>query len=267
MPELPEMEHYKQLLEQTIKEKTITEVKILREKSINVSVSAFEKRVVSQQVTDIERKAKHLVLHLSSGDVLLLHLMLGGWMFYGLEGPDRTVQVRLSFGHHHLHFIGLRLGYLHILTESEMVQALENLGPEPLSDNFSLDMFIEKMHRKRGKLKTALVDQQFLSGIGNRYSDEICWQAQVLPTRSVNELTKIEMTNIFGAIRTILPKAIKLGGYMNEKFMKDDRITGGYLPHFHVYKQEGEACPRCSHPIRRSEISSRKTFYCSNCQY
>ncbi|UFU01207.1 endonuclease VIII [Radiobacillus kanasensis] len=267
MPELPEMEHYKLLLEDTIKGETITEVKITREKSINVPASNFTERVVSEQVMSIERKAKHLVFHLSSGEVLLLHLMLGGFMFYGTVAPDRTVQVRLSFGEDHLHFIGLRLGYLHILKQDELQKELADLGPEPLDPNFSINQFVERLQPKRGKLKSTLVDQQFLSGIGNRYSDELCWQASVLPTRSVGSLTDEEEIRVFQSFRAILPQAISMGGYMNEPFSSTDKKTGGYLPHFKVYKREGNPCPRCGTSIKRDEISSRKTFYCPNCQH
>src|SRR5689334_18726904 len=108
MPELPEMENYKILLNQKIAGQIITEVQINREKSINLNPDLFIKTCYHQKIISINRRGKHLLFQLQNGQILLLHLMLGGWMFYGTEAdkPNRTVQVRLSFGEHHLFFIG-----------------------------------------------------------------------------------------------------------------------------------------------------------------
>lgn len=120
MPELPEMENYRILFTQKIAGQTITKVKINREKSINVSPNLFIQTVSSQKVVAITRRGKHLLFHLQNGQVLLLHLMLGGWMYFGTEEdkPKRTIQVQFSFGENHLYFIGLRLGYLHLYSET-----------------------------------------------------------------------------------------------------------------------------------------------------
>lgn len=173
MPELPEMETYKTLLEQLILDKTITGVVINREKSINVPVDHFTRQVLDQKIEIMDRRAKHLIFHLQNGSCLLLHLMLGGWLFYGKkeDQPDRTVQVQLSFGVHNLYCIGLRLGYLHLLTPEMVKQKLQNIGPEPLNPSFSLDAFEAIMKNRRGSLKTALMNQEVIAGIGNRYSD------------------------------------------------------------------------------------------------
>lgn len=143
MPELPEMEHYKSLLNQSILGKTITDVQINRVKSINVTVEDFIQKVIHHKITRINRRAKHLLFYLDNGNVLLLHLMLGGWMFYGPEKdkPKRTVQIQLSFGDQHLYFIGMRLGYLHIHDVKGIEDALTELGPEPLSAEFTLEVF------------------------------------------------------------------------------------------------------------------------------
>lgn len=108
MPELPEMENYKNLLSQRINGRAVTEVIINREKSVNESPNDFIGKVAGQKVRSIERRAKHLLFYLENGYILLLHLMLSGWLFYGMEEekPDRTVQIQLSFGNQHLYFIG-----------------------------------------------------------------------------------------------------------------------------------------------------------------
>jgi formamidopyrimidine-DNA glycosylase len=269
MPELPEMENYKNLLMQRIDNKKITDVVIGREKSINIPVVEFTSLVKNQTIKNVSRRAKHLLFHLENDVVLLLHLMLGGWMFYGTEQekPDRTIQVRLSFGNEHLFFIGLRLGYLHLYKEHEGARKeLDNLGPEPLNPEFSGDQFIELAANRRGSLKTTLVNQQFLSGIGNCYSDEICFHAGLLPERKFNELSEHETRQLYQSMKFILNDAIQSGGYMEERLFPGDRLTGGYNSKCRVYDREGEPCIRCGNQIIKDEISSKKTFYCGNCQ-
>ncbi|MCM3453846.1 Fpg/Nei family DNA glycosylase [Heyndrickxia oleronia] len=269
MPELPEMETYKKLLYEKIVGKTITNIIINREKSINCRPDMFIKDILLQKVIRIDRRGKHLLFYLVNGRVLILHLMLGGWMYYGTEEekPNRTIQIQLSFGIENLYFIGLRLGYLHLYPINEVDEALPNLGPEPLDINFTLPFFINYLHKKRGRLKTKLIDQKFLSGIGNCYSDEICYHAQLLPTRTLEDLTDIDKKQLYESIQLILRKAIQYGGYMNHAFYHDDRLTGGFDNKCKVYDREGELCERCGSEIIKKMISSRKTFYCPHCQF
>ncbi|MFD2924678.1 bifunctional DNA-formamidopyrimidine glycosylase/DNA-(apurinic or apyrimidinic site) lyase [Halobacillus naozhouensis] len=268
MPELPEMENYKILLQQKIKGRTIIDVDINRDKSINVDPENFMNQVQTQKVAEIERKAKHLLFHLENGYILVLHLMLGGILFYGTEQekPERTIQIRLSFGKESLYFIGLRLGYLHLFTQEEAKEELADLGPEPLNVNFSLDHFLDLVKERRGMIKTTLVNQEFLSGVGNCYSDEIAWHAQLLPERNMDELNKAEKVQLYQSIRFILPRATQLGGYMDQPLFKGDNKTGSYHSQTYVYDREGKPCKRCGEKIVQIEISSRKTFHCPQCQ-
>lgn len=268
MPELPEMETYKILLRKQLAGSTITNTIINREKSINIPADMFIAKLQNLQVTSIVRRAKYLVFQLSNGYGLLLHLMLGGWMFYGKqdEKPNRTVQVQLSFGENHLYFIGLRLGYLHLLAIEQIEQELLDLGPEPLDANFSLDTFLNLTTKRKGALKTTLVNQKYLAGIGNRYSDEILWHAALFPERRMTELNQDEKVRLFQSIRFTLQDAIQSGGYMDEPVFHGDAITGGYRNKMNVHGRQGQACKRCGSTVRLMEIASRKTFYCPNCQ-
>ncbi|VEF47614.1 Formamidopyrimidine-DNA glycosylase catalytic domain-containing protein [Bacillus freudenreichii] len=266
MPELPEMETYKKLLQQLIGGKPITGVVINRQKSINVPTDQFSRQIMNQKIDTIDRRAKHLIFRLQNGSCLLLHLMLGGWMFYGKkeEQPDRTVQVQLSFGDRHLYFIGLRLGYLHLFSPEMIQSELREIGPEPLDPNFSMNAFQDIVKNKKGSLKTTLMNQEAIAGIGNRYSDEILWHAQLLPKRKMNELGQEEVVRLYQSIRLILQKAIDQGGYMDPLFIGDNK-TGGY--EMDVHGHEGKACPRCTTPIAKIELSSRKTYFCKDCQH
>lgn len=268
MPELPEMENYKKLLNQKISGLVISNIEINREKSINVKRELFIKSVQHQKVLKVDRRGKHLLFHMQNGQVLLLHLMLGGWMFYGLEvdKPNRTIQVRLSFGENHLYFIGLRLGYLHLYNEKDVQQHLSHLGQEPLTTEFTENRFLTLMRVKHGRLKTKLLDQEFIAGIGNCYSDEICYHARIKPIKYINEISDTERSQLYHSMKQVLLDAIKHGGYMANPFYKGDALTGSFDDLCQVYDREGENCRRCGTTIIKEMISSRKTFYCSNCQ-
>ncbi|MDF2713568.1 MAG: formamidopyrimidine-DNA glycosylase [Paenibacillus sp.] len=268
MPELPEMETYRTLLSQRILHKTISSIDIEREKSINVSVDVFKSRVEGRSVIGISRRAKHLLFHLEGGDLMVLHLMLGGWMFYGTarEKPDRTAQVVLSFGERQLYFIGLRLGYLHLLNRAEAERKLAGLGPEPLERDFTIQRFSGILAKKRTVLKPTLTDQKTIAGIGNCYSDEICFDAGILPTRSIGTLTDDEFAVLFRSMHRVLNEAIRFGGYMENPLFPGDALTGGFDSRCAVYDRGGEPCVRCGNPLVQSELASRKVFYCTNCQ-
>jgi formamidopyrimidine-DNA glycosylase len=268
MPELPEMETYKYLLSRELIGRRINEVTVQREKSLNVSAAEFTELVRDRIVISISRRAKHLLFHLDSGDTLLLHLMLGGWMFFGTEAqkPDRTAQVAISFGDQHLYFIGLRLGYLHLLHEAELRDRLSSLGPEPLAPGMEEAQFVRLLKSKRGILKPTLVDQKVLAGIGNCYSDEFCFHAGILPFRRISDLSLEEMVRLFHGMQYILRDAMKLGGYMEDPLFVGDTLTGGYNDNCRVYDRGGEPCSRCGQALVQEELSSRKVFYCTQCQ-
>ncbi|MFD1705551.1 Fpg/Nei family DNA glycosylase [Siminovitchia sediminis] len=261
MPELPEMETYKVLLEQIIGGQMITGVVINREKSINVPIEEFTRKVLHQKIESIERRAKYVIFRLQNGFCLLLHLMLGGWMYYGTkeEQPDRSIQVQLSFQDHHLYFIGLRLGYLHLHTPEMIWRKLQHLGPEPLDPNFSLDAFFSIFQNRRGGLKTTLMNQEVLSGIGSRYSDEILWHCQLHPKRRINELEPSGLVRLYGSIQSILQLAMQHGGYMDPLY-RDDHKTGGYQ--MFVHGVEGKNCSRCGNMI----VKADKMYFCQQCQ-
>jgi formamidopyrimidine-DNA glycosylase len=268
MPELPEMENYKRLLARTFVGKTITGTQVSREKSINIPPSQFTAAITGNRIQSIERRAKHLLFHIDHQKVMLLHLMLGGLIYYGTEEdkPNRTVQVQIDFGPHRLFFIGLRLGYLHLLSAADVQDKLIQLGPEPLGPYFTEQDFINAITAKKSRLKTTLVEQSFLSGIGNYYSDEICWHAGILPMRNCNDLSVEEKSKLYRSIRTVLSEALESGGYMEMPLYKGDTLTGGYDPIRKVYDRGGEPCFRCGRPIIKDEHSSRKLFYCTGCQ-
>ena len=269
MPELPEMETYRRLLQERVGGRAITATLVQREKTINLDPAQFDRILVGNRITLVDRCAKHLLFHLESGHVLLLHLMLGGFLYYGTaeDKLGRTAQVTISFGQPILYFHGLRLGYLHLLTAGQLDERLDSLGPEPLDAAFTLSCFTELLADKRGILKTTLVDQHWLSGIGNCYLDEICFDAQILPTRRIPELSQEEIKRLYHSMQKVLKEAIQYGGYMEPPLYRDDHLTGGFNDRCRVYDRGGEPCLRCGQPIIQSKLSSRKVFACTNCQH
>lgn len=266
MPELPEMETYKRLLNENLKGQTISKVVINREKSVNIPATAFINEVENTIISSVERRAKHLVFNLNSGKKLVLHLMLGGLLYYGKEedSPDRTKQIIFLFKNENLYFIGLRLGYLHLYAQDQLETFFQKLGPEPLNPSFTTDSFEKLISNRRSMLKTLLVNQSFIAGIGNCYSDEICFESKLLPNKKANELLPPQKENLYKAIKKVLLSGIAQGGYMDNPFTIDDSLTGGYKTL--VYDRKGLTCYRCNNKIKQDEVSSKKCFYCPICQ-
>lgn len=268
MAELPEIERYRLVLSPHITGREITGVEVNRAKSINVPIPEFIAQVQGERISEIDRRAKHLIFRLSSGEELLLHLMIGGWIFLGDYGahPVPQKQVILSFGERKLYFVGLRLGYLHLLSAEKILEKLAGLGPEPLDPAFRFEDFQGRMRDRSGSVKSILVDPKFIAGIGSCYSDEICFQAKLRPFKSASELTEEQTHFLFHAIKPVLTRAIEIGGYMDYPLYAGDEKTGSYNDHFLVYERENQPCQRCGTRIEKIQISSRKSFFCPGCQ-
>lgn len=269
MPELPEMENYRRLLSDLIINQPITNVVVNRDKSVNIPVDTFKAELMGGRTIFVERRGKHLIFHLNNGRRLLLHLMLGGLMYYGTEEdrPKRSTQVEISFGERTLYFIGLRLGYLHMLSAKEVEEVLAPLGPEPLDRRMNGDKFASILKGRRGALKSLLVNQHVIAGIGNCYADEIAYEAALLPSAKVQDLTDDSVARLYNAMQTVLREALEGGGYMETPFMVGDQLTGSYDDQCKVYDREGENCHRCGGVVNKIELTGRKAFFCPSCQH
>ncbi|MGG6311049.1 Fpg/Nei family DNA glycosylase [Paenibacillus macerans] len=270
MPELPEMENYRIQLSQHILDIPMTDIVINREKSVNLEPEAFSRELIGRQVIFVERRGKHLLFHLDNGKRLLLHLMLGGLLYLGSkeDRPDRSTQVEITFGQDlTLYFIGLRLGHLHLHSAKEAEELLSHLGPELLDRRMNEARFIALLRKRRGSLKTTLVNQDVIAGIGNCYADEIAFAAELLPMAKLHNLSGEDFSRLYKAAREVLIEATEAGGYMEMPFTKDDRLTGGANETCRVYDREGEVCPRCGDRIVKSEMNGRKVFYSPGCQH
>ncbi|SDE89224.1 DNA-(apurinic or apyrimidinic site) lyase [Fontibacillus panacisegetis] len=270
MPELPEMENYRIQLSKYILDLPITEVIVNRDKSINLEVADFIHELNGRQVIFVERRAKHLLFHLDNGRRLILHLMLGGIIYLGNKNdrPSRNTQIEISFGDEWvLYFIGLRLGHLHLLTAKEAEESLAHLGIEPFGRKMNESVFVSLLKGRRGSLKTALVNQEIIAGIGNCYADEIAYAAELRPSVKLQSLQAEDFERLYIAMREVLSEATEAGGYMEMPLTKDDTLTGGANDLCRVYDRGGEVCPRCGDTIVKSELNGRKAFYSPGCQH
>ncbi|MNJ46677.1 Formamidopyrimidine-DNA glycosylase [compost metagenome] len=270
MPELPEMENYRIQLSKHILDLPITNVAINREKSVNIEANAFKSALMGGQVIFIERRGKHLLFHLDNGRRLLLHLMLGGLLYLGSpeDRPNRTTQIEITFGSELvLYFIGLRLGYLHLHTAKETEQLMSDLGPELLDRRMNEEKFKAIFRKRRGSLKTALVNQEIVAGIGNCYADEIAYAAELRPSAKLQNFNEEDLSRLYAAAREVLLNATEAGGYIELPMTQDDQLTGGFNERCQVYDREGEKCFRCGDNIVKTEIAGKKVFYSPGCQH
>lgn len=288
MPEIPEMEIYRDFLNRYVSGKQVTGVQVERTRSINRDVGEFIRLVRGVRVEKVERRAKFLVFHLDNDLYLLNHMMLDGRLYYGPPGLDREAgtepaepgmengQFRLPGKAHvvfalsdnrSLYFCDLRLGYLHLLDGAELAREISDLGIEPLSSDYNWAGFAGLLSGRRGKIKPFLIAQKYLAGLGNAYSNEVLFASGIMPDRAAGSLTEAEQRRLFDEIPRTLREAISLGGYIEEPFTAGDSLSGGYIPHFRVYDRGGEPCLVCGTPISEKKLSGRWTYYCVRCQH
>lgn len=268
MPEWPEMEHVRRLLMERIGGRRIIGVEIARPQAVNADPDAFERGTVGAVVWYVERRGKHLLFHLDNGKRLLLHLAAGGSLFVGAddEKPERPAQITIRFSEGNLYFLGLRFGYLHLLSVREANERLQELGPDPMDRRLDAKAFAARFAGKRGMLKPALTDQTAVAGIGNCYADEMLHKAGIRPDVPVPLVDAEGWRRLHAAMRSVLEEAAANGGCMGTPLYRGDTQTGRAAALLQVYDREGEPCPKCGGVIVKTELSGRKTFFCPACQ-
>lgn len=278
VPELPEVETIKQELNDIIIGKKIKDVDIILARIINLAPSEFKEKSISAVVKNIERKAKNLIITLISSqnkkNYLLIHLKMTGQLIYIPPGSKDTknkyTHVIFNFTDtSKLLFNDLRqFGYIKLLTEKELDEYFkkQNFGYEPLEKNFTLEKLKELLKDRKGKIKTILMDQTFIAGIGNLYAAEICFYAKVNPARQISTLTDNEIKNIYSGIKKILAEALKHKGSSVENYVDIYGKQGEFVPLLKVYGRKEKKCYRCGGIIQTVKLGGRGTYFCPNCQ-
>jgi formamidopyrimidine-DNA glycosylase len=271
MPELPEVETVARGLQASLVGRVIVQVEILWTRAIVAPDPAtFSERVTGQLVAGVDRRGKWLVLSLSGGETLLIHLRMSGRVVIESEPCLDNRHVRVMFlldDGQRLSFIDQRkFGRLHLTPHPKEI--LGTLGPEPLSEPFTPARFEEMLRRRRGRIKPLLLNQHFLAGLGNIYTDEALWHARVHPLRRANTLSGEEVHRLHRGIQAVLRAAIGSGGttLQDEAYRQTDGRSGEYGGRLAVYGRDGYPCPRCAETIARITVGQRGTHFCPRCQ-
>ena len=205
-----------------------------------------------------------LILELSNGKSLVVHLKMTGQLVYPGGGEKSRVSFHLSDGKN-LDFNDQRLfGELRLLDDWRSLKFIQNLGPEPF--DISVEQFKEMLSKKKTKIKPLLMDQSFISGIGNLYAAEILFRARIHPTRPANSLSDKEKELLFQEIKATLKEAIQSGGSSIDDYVRLSGEQGGYVKYHKVYGRQGKPCLVCKALIKRVALAGRGTFFCPKCQ-
>jgi formamidopyrimidine-DNA glycosylase len=271
MPELPEVETVARGLQVALTGCTITGTKVLWKRSIvPPDPDVFARRLAGQKINSVNRRGKWIVMSLSGDDTLLIHLRMSGRLVVEedacLDNRHLRVLLFLEDGRR-LSFVDQRkFGRLHLTNNPD--QVLGNLGPEPLSEAFTAGRLIEMLKQRKGRIKPLLLDQHFVAGLGNIYTDESLWRARIHPLRSANTLTPAEVKGLHESIRSVLTAAIASGGTTldDESYRQANGRPGEFLGKLVVYGRAGRPCPRCEQAIERIVVGQRGTHFCPRCQ-
>jgi len=265
MPELPEVETIKRELEKAILGKKITEVSVHNPAVIREpSVDNFTKGIVGATFKSVLRKAKVLILELSNSKFLVIHLKMTGQLIYPGNGKKSRISFKLSDGKM-LDFNDQRLfAELRLLDDWRNLKFIQRLGPEPFDINEG--EFKEMLAAKKTKIKPLLMDQTFISGIGNLYAAEVLFRARIHPQRPAAGLSDKEKKLLFKEIKDTLTEAIQHKGSSMDQYVQVSGKPGDYVKYHKVYGREGKPCFVCKNTIKRISLGGRGTYFCPKCQ-
>jgi len=267
MPELPEVETIKRELARAALGKKIVAVEVHNPKVIRQpSVEEFKKGLTGAAIKHILRKGKMLLLELSNGKSLAIHLKMTGQLVYpGKKEKGCRVSFHLSGGKD-LDFNDQRLfAELRLVDDWMDLKFIKGLGPEPF--NLDLKQFKEMLAGKRTKIKPLLMDQTFIAGVGNLYAAEALFRAKIHPARPANSLTDKEKEMLFKEIKETLSEAIKYKGSSVDQYVQLSGSAGDYVKFHKVYDRQGKPCLVCKTPIKRISLGGRGTYFCPRCQH
>lgn len=268
MPELPEVETSRRGILPYLKSQTIKHI-IVRQSKLRWPIDEAIRDAQGQVIVDIKRRAKYLLLQLTH-DWIVIHL--------GMSGSLRILEsYQEPAKHDHVDLVlvnGVILRYTDprrfgswLWTNSiDKLTQLKCLGPEPLSNDFSANYLFEKGHNRNIPIKSWIMNNHIVVGVGNIYASESLFMAKINPHRKVNSLTLTEFERLVTAIKQVLTKSIEQGGTTLKDFVQSDGKPGYFVQKLQVYGREGEKCLICQSDIKSDRIGQRNTFYCEDCQ-
>ena len=286
MPELPEVEVVRKSLHKKIKQKKVKKV-IVRNRNLRFKIPLnFNNYFENKKIIKVERFSKYLILYLSKKIYCLIHLGMSGTIHI-IENKMNNIITNTSFynspilpkKHNHVEIIfekfkvvyndPRRFGFFQIIkNKKNLKERFNHLGPEPFDLNFDLNYVYNYFKYKNRDIKNLLLDQKFVSGVGNIYASEILFKSKIHPYRKVCFLSKEECKKIILNSKKILLKAISKGGSSIRDFKNTSGSKGGFQNEFKVYQQQGMRCKNsgCTDLIKKKISSNRSTFFCESCQ-
>lgn len=278
MPELPEVETIRRDLHRKVKDKeikfvTVNTPKIVKEPPISEFCTQIEGKVFK----NINRRGKYLVIELDSGKKLVIHLGMTGLLIYPFNEDSKKI---INVKHNHLVFTFIdgtklifndvrKFGKIYLVSNLNEIKGMAKLGLDPLDDCFKEEIFVQILNKKKkSKIKSFLMNQEFITGLGNIYVNEVLYRANIHPLRKISSLHKEEIGNLYQQIKLVLNKAIKSGGstVADEAYLNTDGEKGKFAEKLQVYARKGKPCIRCGNIIEVLKIEGRSTFICSQCQ-
>jgi formamidopyrimidine-DNA glycosylase len=275
MPELPEVETVARGLQREIAGQKILAVTLGKTDFID-NPEALERELPGRTILRVERYGKFMLLRLSPNhanhttepSALLVHLgMTGSLTPHAVGNPQRKhthVVMQLAGGRELRYVDPRRFGRIAYLSGETLAQELLRFGADPLEAD--LPEFVARIQQRKSRIKALLLDQTVLRGVGNIYADESLWKAKIHPAQPGSRLSPQQLKELYGALQSILKKAILLRGSSISDFLGAEGMPGEYQQHHRVYGREGKRCFRCKTAIRRVIIAGRSSYFCPNCQ-
>jgi formamidopyrimidine-DNA glycosylase len=287
MPELPEVETVRLGLDALLPGRVFVEVVSDTAKSfpnLETEVQAF---LLGSSVVAVRRRAKVLLVDLSSGYSLVIHLKMTGQLVFvsadarfgaghpndSLIGdlPDKSTRVTFVFRDGSQLFFNdqRKFGWARLLPTAEVpnIDFMKKVGPEPLDASFTASQFTDRLQRRKNTtIKAALLDQTVIAGVGNIYADESLWGAKIHPATVVHDLSRQQISKLFSELQFVLNLAIQKGGSSDRNYVNAEGKRGSYLHFARVFRREGLPCPRCDTTIVKLRVAGRGTHICPHCQ-
>ena len=287
MPELPEVETVKRGLQRLLPTRVVQAVDYDWPKSFPNAATDVEQFMIGSTITSVERRAKVLLIELSTNYSLVVHLKMTGQLVFRSQSeqfgaghpndsligelPDRSTRVTIQFTDGSRLFFNdqRKFGWVRLMPTPEIMNLdfFKKVGPEPLSEAFGWqDLRDRLLRRKNTNIKAALLDQTVVAGIGNIYADESLWGAKIHPTTLVRDLTAPQFRRLYTELTTVLSLAIEKGGSTDKNYVSAEGKRGSYLDFARVFRRENLPCPRCGTTIVKSRVAGRGTHTCPRCQ-
>jgi len=286
MPELPEVETIRIGLAKLLPGKIVKDVWHDWPKSFPNAPADTARFLVGAKVKKVRRRAKVLIIELSTDYSLVVHLkMTGQLVFIGKkrfgaghptgdlvgELPAKATRVVLDFTDGSKLFFNdqRKFGWMRLLPSVEVpeIDFFKKVGPEPLEDDFTIDLFIKQlMRRAKSPIKAALLDQTVVAGIGNIYADESLWAAKIHPATLIGDVSKAKLVLLHDALLKVLRLSIAKGGSTDRNYVSAEGKKGSYLTFAQVFRRQGQPCLRCGTTIEKIRVAGRGTHICPRCQ-